>query len=677
MTLTRSLARLASAVVVASLLVLLGAPAPAAADITYIYDALGRLRAVVNPASNEAAIYSYDAVGNLLSISRQSAAVVSIIDFQPTKGPVGTTVHIYGTGFSATASQNTVTFNGTTATIISATETEIVATVPGGATTGPIAVTTPAGSATTVDVFTVGSSAPTISSFTPTIGAAGTSVTISGANFEPVATNDRVVFNTDVRLGAVTSASPTTIAVTVPAVGSGRITVSTPGGQVTSAADLFVPPAPYTAADVAVTARFTLGQPVPSVSIGTAGKIGLLVFDGAANQRVSLGFAGVTFSGVVLTLLDPQGVAIASTSVGTSGGDLDVLLPRTGSYTLMVDPTGSSTGSLTVYAFGPVTTPLTIDGPDVTVTLQPGQDARLPFTGAANQRVSLGVGAITGLGVTCCGNPLAVSIVKPDGTTLASTNLLSAGGDLDVLLPVAGVYTAVLDATLPQSGSATVTLTSPVTTGLTIDGPDVPVSLRPGQDAWLPFTGAANQRVSLGVGAISGLGVTCCGNPLAVSIVKPDGTTLASVNLYNLGGDLDVVLPVDGTYTAVVDVTLPIAGTLTATLTSPVTTAMTVGGPSLPVSLRPGQDLRSPFTGSAGQSVHLAVTGISGFGVTCCGNPLAVSIVKADGTTLASMSVFSGGNTIDAVLPVAGTYTVVIDVPLPVAGSLTATLTSP
>ncbi len=65
-----------------------------AADISYIYDELGRLRAVVDPGS-DTAVYNYDAVGNLLSISRQSSSVVSIIEFTPDSGPVGTAVTIF------------------------------------------------------------------------------------------------------------------------------------------------------------------------------------------------------------------------------------------------------------------------------------------------------------------------------------------------------------------------------------------------------------------------------------------------------------------------------------------------------------------------------------------------------------------------------------------------------
>ena|SRR5579864_875946 len=122
--------------------------------INYVYDSLGRLAGVINP-NGDTAVYNYDAVGNLLSISRQSSSQLSIITFTPTNGAAGTAVTLYGTGFSSTASQNTVSFNGTAATVQSATATQLVVIVPTGAITGPISVTTSAGTATSSTSFTV------------------------------------------------------------------------------------------------------------------------------------------------------------------------------------------------------------------------------------------------------------------------------------------------------------------------------------------------------------------------------------------------------------------------------------------------------------------------------------------------------------------------------------------
>jgi YD repeat-containing protein len=122
--------------------------------VTYTYDELGRLIAAVDPSGN-AAQYNYDKVGNLLSITRTTAATASVFTVMPNNGPPGLNIVVYGDGFGATPSQNTAKFNGTPATIVSCSQTTMVVAVPSGATSGPVTVTTPVGSATSPASFTV------------------------------------------------------------------------------------------------------------------------------------------------------------------------------------------------------------------------------------------------------------------------------------------------------------------------------------------------------------------------------------------------------------------------------------------------------------------------------------------------------------------------------------------
>jgi hypothetical protein len=79
----------------------------------------------------------------------------TITGFSPTSGQVGDSVTITGTNFSATAANNTVKFNGTTAVVTSSTATQIVTSVPTGATTGTITVTVSGSTATSSGSFTV------------------------------------------------------------------------------------------------------------------------------------------------------------------------------------------------------------------------------------------------------------------------------------------------------------------------------------------------------------------------------------------------------------------------------------------------------------------------------------------------------------------------------------------
>lgn len=126
------------------LLLLVGFACPlwAQSTVQYVYDALGRLTQVIDPSGN-VATYNYDAVGNLLSITRSttSPSALAMFSFTPTQGSVGQTVTIQGQNFSATPSSNTVKFNGTAAIVTAATTNQLTTTVPTGATTGPISVT--------------------------------------------------------------------------------------------------------------------------------------------------------------------------------------------------------------------------------------------------------------------------------------------------------------------------------------------------------------------------------------------------------------------------------------------------------------------------------------------------------------------------------------------------------
>src|SRR5262249_52440819 len=126
------------------------------------------------------------AVGNITSIRRLATGTLNIIDFVPPGGSIGSTVSVYGTGFSATASEDIVAFNGTTATIVSATPSALTVRVPTGATTGKITVTTSQGSATSSADYMVlsSSAAPGISSFAPAFGTQGTVISVTGVHFQ-------------------------------------------------------------------------------------------------------------------------------------------------------------------------------------------------------------------------------------------------------------------------------------------------------------------------------------------------------------------------------------------------------------------------------------------------------------------------------------------------------------
>jgi YD repeat-containing protein len=126
--------------------------------VEYGYDELGRL-VFVSDQTGSAATYTYDAVGNLVAISRVDSATLTdpvvITAVLSARGAVGTSVSVFGKGFSDVPSQNAVSFNGGPATVTFATPTRLIVSVPSSAATGTVTVTVPMGSANSPNPFTV------------------------------------------------------------------------------------------------------------------------------------------------------------------------------------------------------------------------------------------------------------------------------------------------------------------------------------------------------------------------------------------------------------------------------------------------------------------------------------------------------------------------------------------
>lgn len=637
------------------------------ADISYVYDNLGRVLAVIDPAS-DTAVYSYDAVGNLTGITRQASSTLAIFQFTPSSGPVGTSVTIYGTGFSATPASNTVKFNGTTATVATASTTVLTTTVPTGATNGTISVTVAGVTATSSASFTVGTGgAPTLSSFSPAVASSGATVTLTGTNYDTTPANNRVSFTA--AIGAAATATTTSITVPVPASAqTGPISVSTTQGKATSAQEFFVAPPGVVATDIQYTGRITVNGSTVAASITTANKNGLLVFDGVAGQRVNVGLSAVTVPLLYATVYRPDGVGMTiPAAYNTAGGSIDLpVLPMTGTYTIFLDPYSTLTGNVTVTLSTDVTGTITPGGAAVPISIaRIGQNARYTFSGTAGQTVSLQLSGVT---VTT----LYASLIKPDGTDLvAPTSFGTGGGVIDTqVLPTTGTYAILINPSGTYTGSVTLTLynTADVTGTITIDGSSVTPTLTvPGQRARYTFTGTAGQWVNIGLSSVSLTSST-------VSVLKPDGTTVMSSSIGTGGGSLDptTALPTTGTYTIVVDPLSTYSGSMTLTLSSALTGSITLDGAAVPLSLtRTGQTARYTLSGTSGQWVSLGLTSVTLSSAT-------IILLKPDGTTLVSTSVGTGGGGFEppATLPATGTYTVLVDPYGTYTGNITLTLMS-
>ncbi|MBI1896901.1 MAG: IPT/TIG domain-containing protein [Acidobacteria bacterium] len=404
------------------------------APVSYVYDELGRLTAVIDPSSDSAK-YTYDAVGNLVSINRQSVSQVSVLEVNPDRGYPAATIRIFGTGFSSTASENTVQFNGTPSVVTSANSTEIVTTVPSGSSTGPITVSTPSGSAAG-PVFTIpsdisGSIVPGGAPVTITIPTPGQSGSLSftGASGQRVslAAGESSIAECDVSIRDPqnsTISGPVYVttrtagfldAVTLGAAGTYSVYVD-PRSNYSGSIKLAL----YNVVDVV--SSITPGSAV-NVTTTTPGQNARLTFAGTAGQKVSVVVDNVTVPLSNVSLQKPDGTdLIPPTAMDIKGTFLDAtILPADGTYTILVDPSDSYTGSarVTLYQVVDLTSAVVPGGPMVTFDFStPGQNGTWTFNGTAGQRVSYYT-EIRVWGIHARGSA-DVTLLKPDGAVLTT-----------------------------------------------------------------------------------------------------------------------------------------------------------------------------------------------------------------------------------------------------------------
>ena len=654
--------RLSSGVVVAVLgASLCAAVSPdVAADVLHVYDRLHRLRATVDSAANDAAIWTYDPVGNVLSITRQPATQTTILEL-PADAVVGACgVRILGIGFSATPAQNTVTVNGVAATVQGATATELVVCVGAGTTTGLVAVTTPTGSATSAAPLTVlpTGAGPTITSLTPGVAVWGTALSVTGTHFDPGPGRTRLRMGGSRLLAPVTSVTATTLGTTVgPGTTSGRVTVTTPAGTATAAADLFVPPAPYVASDVAITGRWSVGA-TQAITLPPL-KQALFVFDGAAGQRVCVETLFTTGSGfLVKGVFLPSGSAMFPPYSGGSPVIELGALPVEGTYQIQLlnsDSGAAAVGTVTLRdASDQVQGSIPTDGTATALSFgTPCYRAGRTFTGTVGQRVSLTIGS------TVHGS-VAVTLVGPSGSTVLSTTVptMSAAFVEPVTLSETGTYTWWGDPIAESTGTLTLRLYDvvDVETPITPGGAPVTATLTvPAQKAALPFSGTAGQRASIQLDQIA----MSAGSSW---VAQPDGSVLGPVQGFS-GGQVRYfevpTFPATGTYRVMVDPVADYTGSVRVTLwTYADVTAVLTPGMATPVSLAaPGQRAVLTFGGTAGQRVNIQTTAGSG----TLGSTMATSVLKPDGTVLVSGTLALPGLLGGLTLPVDGTYSVVFD----------------
>ena len=593
-------------------------------SVSYVYDSVGRLVAVYD-ASGNAAVYSYDLIGNLLSITRYPANQEAAFYTSSTFGQAGSTITIYGTDF---CSDPVVTFNGEAATVVSSTSTQINVTIPGGATAGEIVVTCGSNSINAGSFNPSSSLSPSISGFSPASGGPGTTVTITGSGFQP--NSVAVTFNNTGAL--VLSATSSTITAVVPgSATSGPIAVSDSYGQAQTGSNFAVLP-PGTV----YVANLTAGGSPTSVSFDAGSQQALFTFNGTAGEEVLISFDDPQVDCMSsVTVNNPDGSTLGTFDNLCNGvGFLAEVLPATGVYSIFAND-GYDPGSLSVAFANIAQLPtISVGGTAVNVDMPVGTTSALVFQANAGDQISL---SATFPGSTSYMDP-GVSVVAPDGSIVGSAisdpdfyggqYLIDPGEYLDsITLTQTGAYALVSassnediledrdDQLLLQLYSAPT-----ISNTITVGGSGVTLTpLVPGQTAQLTFSGSAGQTISLGL--------TTKNYFPNVTGTNPDGSSLSfgNVDIANngfpgTGESVDsegnnyyyspaIVLPQSGTSKVNIDF---LGETQSAVVklydATPESGSISIGGSAVAVSTVPGQSDYLSFSGTTSQQISFCET---------------------------------------------------------------------
>ncbi|VBF49834.1 IPT/TIG domain-containing protein [Burkholderia pseudomallei] len=675
---------------------LLAASIVHAQSTRYVYDANGRVVAVT--ANNGTSVqYGYNTLGQAGLVSAPlSSGQLAIFAFAPTHGVAGAQVAINGQGFSTTPAGNTVSFNGTAATVLSASATQLIATVPNGATTGPIGITVGGQTVSSATSFVIDDTGapPSITQVSPLVVATGGTVTVTGTHLDPVA-GDTAVQMGDVNVLSLSSVSDTQLQYSVPSNAvSGRITVQTPYGTATSAPVAILPSNIVSAASGASTTYLATNGSVVSFSNNVAGKLGVLTFDARQGDNLELTLNGLTIAGssataIVVNVYNSAGTSIiASQTCYTTnpGASCRLALPNlaAGTYSAVITPAdANSIFSLNAMVKTDIIGPALVTNTATTVNLAAGEVERFTFNANAGDTVALQLSGVT---TTPAGQNMYVQVYPPGVVPAANTlytifNTSSTTTANLTNLPASGTYTAIVSIIPGTPGSAQLTLASSVK-GTEVDNGTVQ-SYRTnigGENVYLTFT--ANQGDNL---ELTFNGITITGSnstEMGANVYGPSGAQVMSYACYTTNPGASCRLPLGnlaaGTYSVVVS---PIDATSVISFNAilepdTIGPALTLNAPTT-VNLAAGEVERFTFNANAGDTVALQLSGVN---TTPAGQNMYVQVYTPGslpgGNTYAFFYTTSTTTANLPNLPVSGTYTAIVSIIPGTPGSAQLTLAS-
>ncbi|HLH56555.1 MAG TPA: cadherin repeat domain-containing protein [Verrucomicrobiae bacterium] len=382
-----------------------------------------------------------------------------------------------------------------------------------------------------------------------------------------------------------------------------------------------------------ITNALTLGT-MTTGNIQVPGTQLFYTFSGTAGQRLFYDSVSSAYLSVSVSLIGPSGVLVAE---GGAFGDLGpVTLPASGTYMLVLQPSGHTTGLVPFQLLDIAAQPILPLNADFSGTLQPYTTTIYQFAGSLGQQVYF-----NGKGVSAGGGYW--SLFGPANANLGGGTLAQ---DFQEILPQAGTYVVAL-----QNAANTVGYTnqvntfSYVTNALTLSSEVTTAVVHPGDVLFYTFNGVPGQRILFNSRLTNSLSFN-------FAIYSPFGATaLSGSAFYNTSTPL--TLTQNGTYTLVLSAAGHTTGALSFNLLDLANAPAITFGTTVSDALADPTEMRLyRFSATAGQRVNLQSLGLGG------SKAYWELIGPVDQVVAASVPVSQSLGTV--ALPLTGTYTVAV-----------------
>lgn len=455
--------------------------------------------------------------------------------------------------------------------------------------------------------------------------------------------------------------------VTLPAAGVWTVWVD-PGYLRTGSVTLQVYDVP---ADVS--ARADPGAAAVTVRTVAPGQGAALTFAGESGQRLIVDLFDGDFPAGEVQVLGPDGSRLKTVPSCSSRCTFELpLLDATGDYRVLfpAERTVMRMTGRTLVASTEAKATVVVGGPEVTFTTTLGQKAVVSFAGTAGRKVTVTASLP---GYEFVSNDAVLR--DPSGTVVNTQGYCyNPCVFAAVVLPTTGTYTMTFTPSTGFAGPITARaydISTDVSVPAAVGGAAVSVVIpAPGQDAVVPFAATAGQRVSVALSAGSFNG------QVTATLLGPDGSTVASNTTCTSSCFFEPTsTSAAGTYKLLVDPQANAVGSVTVRVYAvppDAAATATIGGAGPTVTTTvPGQNAVVSFAGTAGRVVTVTVSGATFTGTT------TYTVRRPDGTALSTKTATGAGTSFTRLtLPVAGTYTVLLNPSGTVIGSAKVTLTS-